>query len=87
MDIKTITDAEDKELGVFIPTDLWQKIKGFLPNTDEFISSQSLNDLVQDFSLFQLAQVSQSVLSSLKAYFARSIMKEESSAEPKPDII
>lgn len=82
MDITTITDAENKELGVFIPTELWQKIKQFVPDADQLLSNQSLANLIGEFSIFQLHELSESIISGLKAYYARSIMKEEKNADP-----
>ena len=84
MNIQRIIDADHKEVGVFIPSKDWEEIKKYLPPIRPALDSEVAGAL-KDFSWHQLQESTQSILSGLKAYYARLIMAEEQ--KPLPDKI
>jgi hypothetical protein len=83
MSTTMITDVNDRELGVFIPIQYWEEIKKLIPGISQSIIDRSLADLVSSLSLFTLHELSQSILSGLKAYYGRNIILEEEQANPE----
>jgi len=80
MTIQRIVDANQNEVGVFIPSKDGEEIKKYLP--EPFALDTEVASAVQDFSWHQLQESTQSILSGLKAYYARLIMAEEQESAP-----
>ena len=82
MSIQTIKVAENEELDISIPKTGREEMKQFSLGTNAMSTNHSIEELVKNLSLFQLHELSESVIANLKAYYARSIMSEEENADP-----
>jgi len=87
MTIQKIVDDSQNYLGVFIPGKDWDEIKKLLPKNEAAKAEIKFSGLLNDFSWFQLTELSTSTLSDLRAYYIGKETEEEEKANPNADKI